>query len=163
MITVGVKDRARAERVFASIEDAPNTTRRAIRQAWFDLGIDLKSAASAEILRKPKGGRVYVVRGPGGRRRRHVASAPGETHANLTGRLRRSISWKVHGTDSMRFGYGVSTRPSEDAPRYDEYVEFGTRRMEPRPSLDNAISEKQRDAERNFLDSMDRAFREFTG
>lgn len=163
MITVTVKDRPRAERAFASIERTPSSTRRAIRQAWFDLGIDLRAEANAEILRKPKGGRVYVVRGPGGRRRRHVASAPGETHANLTGRLRKSISWKVHGTDSMEFGYGISTRPSEDAPEYDEHVEFGTSRMEPRPSLDNAIEAKQGDAERNFVDAMDRAFKEFTG
>lgn len=124
-------------------------TQRGIRRGWFDLARDLKATANAEILRKPKGGRVYLVKTRTGRRR-HVASAPGETHANLKGRLRRSLSWKVRGTDSMDFGYGVSTTSRNEAPPYAPHVEFGTRRMAERPSLENAITATQREAEQNF-------------
>ena len=138
------------ERVFVRMTGIEQATRRGIRLAWFDLGRDLKSEANREILRRPKSGRTYIVRSRSGGRRRHVASAPGETHANLTGRLRRSISWKVHGTDSMDFGYGASTTLRTAAPRYSPFVEFGTRRMDERPSLENAINVTQREAEQNF-------------
>ncbi len=133
--------------------------RRSIRQAWFELGKNLKAEANQEILRKPKSGRVYVIRGPAGRLRRHRASAPGETHANLSGRLRKSISWKVFGEDSMVFGYGVSTTVKNKSPRYDKFVEFGTRNMDPRPSLENAIdSIASRSLARDFAISMNKEF-----
>lgn len=140
----------RNEREFARMRGIEQATRKGIRRAWFDLGRDLKGRANAEILRKPKGGRTYIIRTRGGRTRRHVASAPGETHANLKGRLRRSLSWKVHGVDSMDFGYGVSTTAKNQAPEYAPFVEFGTRRMAERPSLDNAIKATQREAVQNF-------------
>jgi hypothetical protein len=67
-----------------------------------------------------------------------VASAPGETHANLSGRLRRSIGWKVSGTHEMEWGYGV-VQKKDEAPYYAPYVEEGTTRMDARPSLGNAV------------------------
>lgn len=143
----------------ATLARTEKIVRISIRHAWFELGKNLKSEANQEILRRPKSGRVYVVRDPSGRRRRHVASASGETHANLSGRLRRSISWKVHGEDSMVFGYGVSVTGKNKSPRYDEYVEFGTRNMGPRPSLENAIdSIASRSLARDFAAAMDRKF-----
>ena len=143
-------------RQLARLKDAGDLGRRSMRHAWFELGKDLRDRANREILRKPKGGRTYVVRMRGGRVRRHVASAPGETHANLTGDLRKSIGWKVTGETQLDFGYGVSTRTA--SPRYDEYVEYGTRRMEPRPSLRNAIGGTDREVSRGFEESMTRFF-----
>lgn len=143
-----------SERAFARLRGVDRVAKRAIRQAWFGLGRELKAEASKEILRRPKGGRVYVVRGPSGRRRRHVASAPGETHANLSGTLRRSLGWKVHGHLRMDFGYGVDSQ----APRYAPFVERGTRRMAARPSLRNAIDAvSSRSVERDFVAAMNRA------
>ena len=142
------------EREFIRMRQIRRATQKGIRVAWFALGRDLKEEANREILRKPKGGRTYLIRTRTGRRR-HVASAPGETHANRKGRLRRSLSWKVHGSDSMDFGYGVSTTARNEAPGYGRWVEFGHRqvgggRVAPRPSLDNAINATQREAEQNF-------------
>lgn len=154
MSGISVTSDHRNERVLAQIEDLGNFTRRSIRRAWFELGKDLKAEANKEILRRPKSGRTYFIRGPTGRRRRHVASAPGETHANITGKLRRSVSWKTHGTDSMDFGYGVSTTAKNVAPEYAPFVEFGTRQMGERPSLDNSITATQRRVQVHFEDAM---------
>jgi hypothetical protein len=70
------------------------------------------------------------------------SSAPGETHANQSGALRRSIGWKVHGSDSLTFGYGAGGSPS--APPYARSVEEGTVKMAARPSLANAIKATNR-------------------
>ncbi len=159
MSAIKVTSDARNRRVFANIGDIRDETEKSIRRAWFELGKDLKSEANREILRKPKSGRTYFIRTRAGRVRRHVASAPGETHANLTGWLRRSISWKVSGTDEMRFGYGISTTARNANPEYDAFVERGTRRMAARPSLSNAIDATQRSVPRDFVAEMNRRFK----
>ena len=128
-------------------------TQRAIRQGFFQLGRDLKDTANKEILRKPKSGHVYIVRGLGSSRRRHVASAPGETHANLTGKLRRSLDWQVRGSTEMEFGYMAGV-----IPEYAPFVEFGTSRMAARPSLGNAVSVITRNAQVYFSAALAKEF-----
>ncbi len=140
------------EKTFREIGDIEPITNQAIRQMWFGLGRALVKNANREILRKPKGGRTYIIRSASGRRRRHVASAPGETHANMTGSLRKSLGFKIHGSDRMDFGYGVTGR---ETPLYAKWVEFGTTRMARRPSLENAITATQRDAETYFTRAME--------
>lgn len=125
-------------------------TERSIRHGWFALGRDLRTTANTEILRRPKSGRTYYRRDRIGRRRRHIASAPGETHANMTGAARRSLGWIVRGFRSLEFGYGVSTR--EPAPPYVPALELGSTRMAPRPSLQNAIEATNRNAELYFTE-----------
>lgn len=132
-------------------------TERGMRQGWFAFGDDLKREANREILRTPKGGRVYVRRIRGGRRRRHVASSPGESHANMSGRLRKSLGWIVRGASELEFGYGVDV--GRDAPEYAAPIEFGSRRMKPRPSLQNAIRAKIKDAQNNFDRQIGRAMK----
>lgn len=140
-------------RVISKIEGIEHASIRVIRRAFYFIGRDLKSAANKEILRKPKGGRTYIIRTRSGRRRRHVASAAGETHANLSGRLRRSLGYQVNGHTSLSFGYGVepeTRRQDSSRPFYGNFVEFGTRRMAARPSLQNAIRDTLRNSERHF-------------
>lgn len=145
MTMIVVKSDRRNDRVLAQLRNTTQATRRALRQTWFELGTALKREANKEILRKPKSGRTYIVLSKSGRKRRHVASAPGETHANLSGDLRRSIGWQVHGTNQLDFGYGVTGGDGSAAARgrksthYAAFVEFGTSRMAERPSLNNAI------------------------
>jgi hypothetical protein len=157
MATITVRgNRSANSRLFAKLEETEPRTERAIRLMWEGLGDDLKKRANEEILRKPKSGRLYIRLDRLGRRRRHRASAPGETHANMTGKLRKAIGWKIHGNnEGMTFGYGVSGRPS---PKYDEFVEFGTRRMAARPSLSNAIFYTQASVETRLTDHMTREF-----
>lgn len=147
-------NRSENRRVFRELEETELRTNRAIRMMWFDLGDDLLSSAQREILKGRKTGRVYIIRGPSGRVRRHRASAPGETHANLSGELRKAAGWKVHGNGDMSFGYGL-TRGS---PVYDEFVEFGTLRMEARPSLQNAVDAVQGNVQPRFTERMNREF-----
>ena len=150
------RENARTVRHIAKISD---TMRHGLRRAWFERAVNIEKEANREILRRPKSGRTYIIRTRDGRRRRHVASAPGETHANLSGTLRRSISWKVHGWETMDFGYGISTTAANPAPNYAKFVEDGTSRMEPRPSIKNAIDTTQRNAENYFEREIARAFR----
>ncbi len=140
--------------VLLTLKNAENIARESVTRAWFEIGADLKRTASREILRKPKAGITYFRVDKLGRRRRHVASAPGETHANMTGALRRSIGWKVQG-DELAFGYGASR---DDVPEYAPYLEFGTRRMKPRPSLQNAIRNTRRNAENYFANAATKGF-----
>lgn len=124
------------------INNFSENARQAIRQTFFRMGRDLKKKTNKDILDiTTKTGRWYRVRSVTGRWYWHQASAPFETHANLTGNLRRSLGWKVIGTDRMDFGYGIS-RP---APAYAGWVEFGHHARNgtwvfPRPSLQNNIN-----------------------
>lgn len=125
--------------VYAKVDDLPSRAHQVFRDGFFGYMAALKKEANKEILRKPKGGQTYIVRGRGGRMKRHVSSAPFESHANLTGTLRRSLSWKVIGWQEAEFGYGIASNAMNKAPDYAPMVELGTRFMEPRPSLRNAV------------------------
>lgn len=138
-MTVKFKSNANNKKVFGKLEMLEPLMKKGIRQGMFKSGKSLIGRANAEILRKPKSGLVYIRVDRAGRRRRHVASAPGETHANMTGATRRSLSYQLHGISQLEFGYGVSQGKS--APEYAEFLEFGTPggRMAARPSLRLAL------------------------
>jgi len=91
------------------IEDMDKRTRRGLRQGMFKAGQALRSEASREILKGTKTGIIYIRRTGGGRRRRHQSSAAGQSHANLSGALRRSLSYQLRGASEIEFGYGVSS------------------------------------------------------
>ena len=153
-------------RALAKIDEHAEITERVIRHAWFELGKELRGVAQQEIRSLDKRGRVYFIRGPSGRRRRHIASAPGQSHANRSRRLERSISWKIRGDNSLGFGYGVSITARDAAPDYAAWVEFGTRAtptrppMAARPSLLNAVNlAAPRRIQVDFGDELEREFR----
>lgn len=75
------------------------------------------------------GGRTYQRRSV-----MHQASAPGEPPATDTGRLRASYRRRSHG----RF-----TRDVYSGVEYAPYLEFGTRRIKPRPHLKPSWDEEQ--------------------
>ena len=135
-------------RVFGRIENTFKLTKRGLRQGMFKAGQSLIAEANREILKGQKTGRIYIRRDRIGRRRRHQASAPGETHANLTGELRKSLSFQAHGSSELEFGYGVSS--GKDAPEHGKFVEFGTTKMKPRPSLRNALNAEQSNLTEHF-------------
>jgi hypothetical protein len=125
--------------VFLSLETATERQRQGIRRGFFRLGKRLDKDARRGINRGRKTGVRRRVTTRTGRRRWHIASAPGESHANVTFKLRDSLGWKVRGFERMDFGYGVATQWRKRAPRYASYVEEGTARMAARPSIQNAI------------------------
>ena len=136
--------------VFIKMSESTRLTEFGLRKAWFKIGKDLIASADKAVLERPRHGRVYIVRGPRGGRRKHRASRPFESHANLTGKLRKSIQWKVRGRD-LDFGYGVA---NTQAPDYANFVEQGTERASPRPTLKNAIDANKRNAEQHLLESV---------
>ncbi len=109
----------------------------AVERASFKSGKGLVATASKQILARPKGGQTYIRRDRLGRRRRHVASAEGESHANMTGTLRKSLGFKVSKRE-LTFGYGVDRG---DAPIYARKINST------RPSLEIAINSEQRNIE----------------
>lgn len=153
-MSIQFKEDINNQKVYIKIDNLKDITARSIRQSFFMLGKDLKKTANKAILKRPKSGRVYIIRTAGGRRRRHRASAPGESHANMTGKLRRALGYKIRGSKTLEFGYGVEA--GNPAPDYGKYVEFGTGRMAPRPSLQNAMEETNRNAELYFGQQFER-------
>jgi hypothetical protein len=151
---IEVKADRHNDQVLLKLRQGEKLTRAGIRWAFFELGRDLNATADREILKKPKHGRTYIVRGPSGRRRRHRASAPGEAHANLTGKLRKSKGWQVRGSQELTFGYGVA----DQAPDYAPFVERGTRRMGARPTLKLSVDANIRNAELHFARQIQRRF-----
>jgi len=135
------------KKLILGISDIPNLTRRGIRQGFFVLGKDLKKTANKQILQKPKGGRTYLVR-RGKTRRRHVASAPGESPANLSGEYRKSVNFKIIGSQRLIFGAGNSK------VGYAEFLETGTKNMSARPGLGNAVKAVQRNAMTYFTNNI---------
>lgn len=129
-----------SQKVILKIEGFEHATRRALELGSHKSGKRLFDVASNEILRGKKTGRLYKVR-LGKRTRRHRASAAGESHANITGKLRRSMSHKVL-SDGLEFGYGVT---KNNAPEYGQHLEFGTKNMKPRPTIQNAIRASEAD------------------
>jgi len=126
-------------RTFAKLEILEESTRRGIGQGLFEVGQGLIKRANDTILRGVKSGRVYIIRSRSGRLRRHKSSAGGETHANITGATRKSLSFKHNGSTSLEFGYGVSGGPHE-ATDWAEFLEFGTSKMDARPRLTDALT-----------------------
>ena len=155
MSDVGFEADRRNTKAFKLLNALIPRTRIAIRNTWFAVGLQLDKEARKEINRKPKSGRTYFIRvGRSKKVRRHIASAPGETHANRSYKLRNSVSWKVHGSEMMEFGYGFSTTASNKAPFYDSYVEDGTSKMKPRPSIGNAVAAVKGTVEDRFQKEM---------
>jgi len=171
---VGFKASKGNSKTFDSLFGLEKSTRRVIRQAWFQWGRDLKREAQRTIDRDAKTGIVYrnvlIRSGPrkGKIKRRHQSSAPGESHANLSRELKRSLSWMVHGTEAMSFGYGFASataKAARAAPVYGATIEFGSRPgrrpfIAARPTLANTLRHEQA----KFITAFEDAFeREITG
>ena len=147
-MNVKITESRQNDKVFGIIKDIPKLTRRGLRQGMFRAGHALIGEASREILKGEKTGIVYIRRDKAGRRRRHMSSAPGESHANRTGTLRRSLSFQLRGSSEIEFGYGVSS--GKEAPEYASFVEFGTTKMKARPSLLNSLNAEKGNLTQHF-------------
>jgi len=156
-MSITFKTSAGNSKVFGKIDNIANLTSRGVRAGMFESGNGLVKRANTNILSGIKTGRVYIVRTAGGRKRRHISSAPSETHANLTGTARRSLSYQLKGTHSLEFGYGVSS--GKGAPEYVGWLEFGTRKMKARPTLQNALKDERGNMVQHFENGIKEQFR----
>lgn len=132
---------AKTARSIKKIGRISEDTRRGIRRAFYLLGRDLAKAAKQSIIRGPKTGRLYRIKG---RKNRHRASAPGEAPANLSGNLQKSIDFVVRGSNQMTFGAG------NELVDYAGHLELDTKNIEGRQYLIKAIEDNERKAEQHF-------------
>lgn len=117
-----------------NIRDQGLSTNRGIRKGFYLLGKELVKTARAGVMNPPKTGRIYRYKRESGRYKNHQASAPGEYPANETGAYRKSLGFEVRGGRQMEFG---------SDSEYGAYLEKGTSRMGPRPTLQKADAENR--------------------
>jgi hypothetical protein len=115
------------------IDNTITLTKRGIRQGFYQVGKQLKASANKDILAKDKTGVVYLIR-RGKVRRKHRASAPGQTFANLSGAARRQLGYDVNGTSDLEFGF----RKNSNTDPYTKVLETSLNR----PALGNAVKKE---------------------
>ena len=115
-------------------------TKRGIRQGFWALARELRAGVQQKIKQGPKTGRLYRIKG---RKRKVRASAPGQAPANRTGALGKSVGFEIRGTSELEFGY-------RDSVNYGEFLELGTKRMDPRPALTPQVIESTKNARGHF-------------
>lgn len=126
--------------VLFKIRRMNHMTKAGVRKAFSKISYDLKAESARLILNTNKNGRFYNIN-VGGVRRLHRASAPGESPAEITGKLRKSVNTSMGGSFSMNFGSNTS---------YGGYLERGTSRIEPRPYLIRSIKNERRNMVNHF-------------
>ena len=133
-IKVKIIEAAGTERAFESAGNIAANTKFGIEKAFYFIGKDLMGEFNRQVLAKNKSGQLYIIR-RGKTRRRHIASAPGETPANISGKYRKGIGFKVDGANQLIFG---------NSAEHAGFLESGTRFMKKRPGLGNAVKSSER-------------------
>lgn len=124
-----------------------HNTRFGTEKGLWRAGKSIRAEFNKQVKAKDKTGRLYILRGPSGRKRKHTASAPGETPANRTGAYRKGFDFNVRTANELVLGNTVA---------YSGYLENGTKdeeggtRMAARPGLGNAVDGSQRDIIRDI-------------
>tara|TARA_R110000868_G_scaffold378674_4_gene644250 strand:+ start:770 stop:1243 length:474 start_codon:yes stop_codon:yes gene_type:complete len=118
-----------------NINNLDKLTNKGVRKGFYFAGKSLVRESVKLINKKPKSGRTYIVnQGIGGKilknKRFHVASAPGEAPAVITGKLRKSITFMVENHNMLRFG-----ATAEYAGVLEKGGIAGKYRIKPRPFL----------------------------
>lgn len=135
-MVMSVKSSNSNKRIFKQIDRMGDIIEQTISETWEDFADILKREAVRSV-KKPKRGRVYTIRSRTGNRRRHRASAPGESHADVTGTLTKSLDHKNKG-DILEFGY------LNNPPKYARTVE------KTRPTLSNTAKKNQGEVNKIF-------------
>jgi len=137
-IRLSIEGGANDFRFYDSAANLAANTHFGIEKAFWQSGKDITAEFSKQVLAKTKTGRLYIIR-----KRKHRASAAGETPANITGNYRKSIGFIVNQGTTPQLTIGNSAE-------YAGFLELGTSRMRPRPGLRNSISASERDIIRNL-------------
>jgi len=155
-------------------------TKTGVRKGFYYLGKDLVAESKKLIRKKPKTGRTYYIRKViGGSLVKHVASAPGEAPARITGALLNSLDFDVIGADRMEFGSKRKTQFLQRAIgagftvrgirrtqiEYPRNLELGflpgegSADSKKRPYLLPSIKNNQRNAQQHFAREIKKAFK----
>lgn len=102
-----------------------------INRSLLNWGVDLKKYHIAKLTTGARSGRLYG---------KHRASAPGEYPAKKTGMLASSVGIE-NKNKILIFGEGAF---------YAKFLEYGTRKMAPRPHLERSVLAKIMDLQKKF-------------
>lgn len=116
-----------------------------VRKAVYGTAFELRGDIVKRIQRGPASGRVYKRGGV-----LHQASAPGEAPASDTGRLANSVY-----LDDEAFLGGRAVVTVGSVLAYAKHLEYGTRKMAPRPAWTPAAEQ----ARRRFRDRLEAVIR----
>lgn len=133
---IKVKTGSDNEKTMKFLYELPVDLTKAIRQGFYTSGKQLVADLNKD-MKAPKSGRTYkVYRGVSGKLKKpklHVASAPSETPAIITGKFRKSVDFAVRGNRTLEFG------ANESAPEYAEFLEKGTSKMQAREPFKRTV------------------------
>lgn len=133
---IKVKAGSDNEKTMKFLYELPVDLTKAIRQGFYTSGKQLVADLNKD-MKAPKSGRTYkVYRGVSGKLKKpklHVASAPSETPAIITGKFRKSVDFAVRGNRTLEFG------ANESAPEYAEFLENGTSKMQAREPFKRTV------------------------
>lgn len=133
---IKVKAGSSNEKTMKFLYELPVDLTKAIRQGFYTSGKQLVADLNKD-MKAPKSGRAYkVYRGVSGKLKKpklHIASAPSETPAIITGKFRKSVDFAVRGNRTLEFG------ANQSAPEYAEFLEKGTSKMEAREPFKRTV------------------------
>lgn len=115
-----------SSQLMAALQRASGEIQEAAGRAVLATAVELRGDVVKRIQRGPASGRVYQKYSP---RRVHQASAPGQAPMSDTGRLANSVTYEAQGPLTAAVGSPLV---------YAVYLEYGTRRMAPRPAWEPA-------------------------
>ena len=129
-IRIAISGGNTADALVKALDAVPAKAERAVRAVVRATAMRVEGTAKERIQRPPKTGRLYRTYN---KRKLHRASAPGESPATDSGTLASRVFHEV-----QTGGFEASVFSDVD---YAGYLEFGTRRMAPRPYLAPALRE----------------------
>lgn len=145
-MTAEIKINRKTKEVLISIGKHPYYHRAGLKMALHDIGVDVRRETRRLIRTGSRTGRIYTFRG-----RPHQASAPGEPPANRSGKLSKSVGFRVRNHAEMVVG---------ESAEYAKFLEDGTRKMDPRPHLIVAVRNKAQDAVNTITENVERQVNE---
>lgn len=99
-----------------------------------------------QVKRKLSGGRSGRVYRVPGTKTLYTASAPGEAPASRTGTLRNAVQFQVNKADMEALVGPRALGGNSNTPEgYPFWLEFGTKKMSPRPYMRPAFEESKGD------------------
>lgn len=121
-----------------------------VKRALLSSGNLIKKIITDSMQKEPKGGKIYT-RGSVS----HQASAPRQAPAVDTGRLVSSIN-----VDFRPDRYYVDAGVLPVEVEYARYLEYGTRKMQPRPFIAPARVKARRPVERKFQRAVEKGVKD---
>ena len=118
---------------------------------------DVRNEMLRSMKEEQKSGRMYPIKPKGQQKsvRYYRASAPGEAPAVRSGNLQNSIHTEYDDKGLTAY-VGVLELAKVD---YAAYLEYGTRKMEPRPFIEPALEKNKDQIAKKINDAVDRALK----